>query len=468
MAHQIFISYAHEDASIAELVCAILEKNGVKCWMAHRDVVPGKEWAKSIIEAIESCNIFLLIFSENSDASTQVLREVERGVNKSKIIVPFRITNITPSKALEYYLSVPHWLDALTRPLEQHIDKLVTTILLLLGQSTPNVRKTKPIQIPYSKSSKVNFITGHPKRTIAFSSVIIGISLSVLVWFLLSGKKEHTDLGHGTSHLEKKQKISEIIPKKVDSGEAREESVRSGKERSLPDNQEQKALPTEKEQKEFAVIQEKASRMAEEEYSEDLATDMPPQEKEQGELRASNLEKKQKESGTTVEHGGQLEEDVYFARCNLKIIKGNYITWINWQATPAFIPAGTKLKVTKAGNRASMVNIETGSSYTLDIGADGDMFLEKFVTKKPVNISRFSADVQSSIRNTVARIGMTKEEVYIAMGPPTNVVNVRSNTKTYADIMGADLWVYARRRFGKNIGVAFDPATGSVKRTEGM
>lgn len=161
-------------------------------------------------------------------------------------------------------------------------------------------------------------------------------------------------------------------------------------------------------------------------------------------------------------------ENIYYARCNLKVIDGNHITWVNWQSTPTFIPAGTKLKVTKTGNSASIVNIETGSSYTLDIGADGDVFLEKFVTKKPVNINRFSADVQSNIKNTVARIGMTKEEVYMAMGPPTNVANARSKTKTYEEIMGADLWVYARRRFGKNIGVAFDPATGRVNRTEGI
>ena len=76
---------------------------------------------------------------------------------------------------------------------------------------------------------------------------------------------------------------------------------------------------------------------------------------------------------------GQYEEDIYYARCNLKVIKGNYITWINWQSTPTFIPAGTKLKVTKAGDKATLIREDTGSSYTLDIGSDGDVFLEKFV-----------------------------------------------------------------------------------------
>ena len=103
-----------------------------------------------------------------------------------------------------------------------------------------------------------------------------------------------------------------------------------------------------------------------------------------------------------------------------------------------------------------------------DIGADGDKFLEKFITKKPVDIKKFPADVQTNIRGAVAKIGMTKEQVYIAMGPPTEISNAKTNTITYENIMGSDLWIYARRRFGKNIGVAFDPGTGRVNRTEGI
>ncbi|HJW87129.1 MAG TPA: hypothetical protein VJ440_10890 [Candidatus Brocadiaceae bacterium] len=198
-----------------------------------------------------------------------------------------------------------------------------------------------------------------------------------------------------------------------------------------------------------------------------LPTANPGESSDSGE-KAPAIEKEEKESETTSATAELTEENVYYARCNLKVIKGDQITWVNWQSTPTFIPVNTKLKVIKSGSKASVVNVETGSHYTLDIGERGDKFLEKFVTKKPVGINRFTADVQSNIKNTVARIGMTKQEVYIAMGPPTNVVNVRSNTKTYDDIMGADLWVYARKRFGKNIGVAFDPGTGRVSRTEGI
>jgi hypothetical protein len=162
------------------------------------------------------------------------------------------------------------------------------------------------------------------------------------------------------------------------------------------------------------------------------------------------------------------EEGIYFARCNLKVLEGNEITWINWQAAPTFIPVNTKLKVTRNGSKATLVNAESGGSYTLDIGADGESFLEKFVSKSPVDIKDFSEGVQANIKDAVARVGMTKEQVFIAMGPPTNIGKERTNLKTYKEIMGSDLWIYARRRFGKNIGVGFDPATGKANRTEGI
>lgn len=162
------------------------------------------------------------------------------------------------------------------------------------------------------------------------------------------------------------------------------------------------------------------------------------------------------------------EENIYYARCNLKVFKDNYITWVNWQDSPTFIPVGTKLKVTRSGSKAALINAENGERYTLDMGAKGDAFLEKFVTKKqPVDINTFPTDIQASIKNTTAAIGMSKEQVYLSMGPPIGPKNARTNTMTYEDIININVWVYAKRRF-QNINVSFNDVTGKVIRTEGI
>lgn len=164
---------------------------------------------------------------------------------------------------------------------------------------------------------------------------------------------------------------------------------------------------------------------------------------------------------------GFSADDVYYARCNLKVFKGDHISWVNWQSTDLLVPVGTKLNVMRGGSKATITDIDTGKSYTIDIGDKGDVYLEKFVAKEKVKIGKYTEDVQRNIADSIAKVGMTKAQVYIAMGPPA-WAGRNTNSMTYEQIMAENLWVYRRRRFAKNIGVAFDPGTGLVNRTEGI
>src|SRR5580693_46818 len=131
----VFISYAIADKLTADAACASLEFNSIRCWIAPRDVLPGMDYAEAIIEAIEKARGMVLIFSSNANRSNQVKREVERAVHHGIPIIPFRIEDVPPNRALEYFISAPHWLDALTPPLEQHLKHLASTIRMLLNRA---------------------------------------------------------------------------------------------------------------------------------------------------------------------------------------------------------------------------------------------------------------------------------------------------------------------------------------------
>jgi len=133
MSHSVFISYAHEDKPVADAVCARLEAGNIRCWIAPRDILPGQEWGDSIICAIESARVMVLIFSHGSNVSKQVLREVTAAVKNNVVVIPFRVEDVTPCKSMEYLLNVPHWLEAITPPFESHIDELRNTITGLLN-----------------------------------------------------------------------------------------------------------------------------------------------------------------------------------------------------------------------------------------------------------------------------------------------------------------------------------------------
>jgi len=127
MAFDAFISHSAQDKTIADAACATLEKMGIRCWIAPRDIPAGSEWAGAIVDAIDNCQVLVLILSSHANSSSQVHREIERGVNKGKPIIPFRVEDVRPTSSMEYYLASIHWLDALTPPLEKHLLELAQT-----------------------------------------------------------------------------------------------------------------------------------------------------------------------------------------------------------------------------------------------------------------------------------------------------------------------------------------------------
>src|SRR4030066_408772 len=134
MAHDVFISYSTKDKLVADAVCASLEAAKIRCWIAPRDILPGLDWAESIEGAITRSKLLILIFSSYSNNSRQVSREISLAFNSEITVIPFRIEDIEPKGAMKYYLLNTHWQDALTKPMENHIKKLIEIILTLINK----------------------------------------------------------------------------------------------------------------------------------------------------------------------------------------------------------------------------------------------------------------------------------------------------------------------------------------------
>lgn len=137
MSHRVFISYCHEDSEVARRVCEGLENAGIACWMAPRNVRPGENWGRSIIKALGSSKVMVLIFSEHTNESRHVNNEIERAVSHRVPIIPFRIANVQPSEDLELFISSCHWLDAVHPPLEPKIAELTLAVRGAIGNEEP-------------------------------------------------------------------------------------------------------------------------------------------------------------------------------------------------------------------------------------------------------------------------------------------------------------------------------------------
>ena len=170
VAHDVFISYSSKDKAVADATCARLEQAGVRCWIAPRDITPGIEYGEALINAIRASKVMVVIFSDSAQQSPQVRREVERAVSHGVIIVPLRIEDVLPRGSMEFFLSTPHWLDALTPPLEAHLERLSANLnaLLKLDALPPPLPRPQPIPQaqPFEEVAPDDFFSGGKKRSL--------------------------------------------------------------------------------------------------------------------------------------------------------------------------------------------------------------------------------------------------------------------------------------------------------------
>ena len=78
---------------------------------------------------------------------------------------------------------------------------------------------------------------------------------------------------------------------------------------------------------------------------------------------------------------GICQDGTYYARCNLKVLKGNQVTWVNWQAAPSFIPVGTKLMVgdTLATGPGGSLGAILRDNSTMSLGPASSLVIRKFL-----------------------------------------------------------------------------------------
>lgn len=93
MNEQVFISYSRKDTDWADRIKATLESNGILCWMDREGINAGEKYTSKIIDAIKQCDIFLLVLSENAEASEWVPKELGKAIQYHKYIIPVKISH---------------------------------------------------------------------------------------------------------------------------------------------------------------------------------------------------------------------------------------------------------------------------------------------------------------------------------------------------------------------------------------
>ena len=146
---QIFVSYASADKAIAYELVEYLENSGISCFIAPRDIDGGKAYAKALMEAIDGCNLVVLVASSAILPSEHVLNEVEAVINKKKEMLPILIEDFEMSDEYKYYLGRKQWITAYPESVDTYFEKIRD----LIADKLPK-KETKPVVIEEPEVTK--------------------------------------------------------------------------------------------------------------------------------------------------------------------------------------------------------------------------------------------------------------------------------------------------------------------------
>ncbi len=103
--NKLFISYSRKDADRVDPLIVRLQSAGYEVWLDTLNLRGGEQWKRNIVEAVESCDHFLMVLSPSAATSENVLKELNLAGDSHKPIIPLEMEYCDIPASMKYQLA---------------------------------------------------------------------------------------------------------------------------------------------------------------------------------------------------------------------------------------------------------------------------------------------------------------------------------------------------------------------------
>ena len=174
----IFICHAREDLQAVSSWVKRLEAHGFPVWMDLQSVDGATLWAKVIVEAIDACQIVIVMLSKASVASDNVAREVSLAREKGKTILPLKLEPVDVPSSLQHHLGDLECLELF----DGVEDQLFQTIVSVLRNE--GVEAAGPSRGALASAAVLGAVRRNTKRLAGVLGALAVVAILLVVWAL--------------------------------------------------------------------------------------------------------------------------------------------------------------------------------------------------------------------------------------------------------------------------------------------
>lgn len=134
--YDVFISYQHNAKKIVDYLVENLERSGISCWYAPRNLIGGQEYDEAITKVISNARCVISVISDEALESQWIKREIVLADDYNIPIISFEIAPIKIQNGLTSRLAIKNKVVAFENP-----SKSIMTLIEAINNISSNKDK---------------------------------------------------------------------------------------------------------------------------------------------------------------------------------------------------------------------------------------------------------------------------------------------------------------------------------------
>mgnify|MGYP002625888984 CR=1 FL=1 len=170
--HDVFISYSGFEKDMAVAICDTLERDGIRCWYADRDLQSTgdyEEYASTVSHAIQNTRVFILLMTSRAAQSRAIMNEIRVAKQARRAIVGLIVEPLDMREVHMFTLMLEN-AKILNEPdsaMEQRIELLRVTVRNILESPdapAPKTMETEERCIPDDSGNYIFISYSHKNK----------------------------------------------------------------------------------------------------------------------------------------------------------------------------------------------------------------------------------------------------------------------------------------------------------------
>ena len=143
----VFVSYSRRDKEVVDRMVTAMEQAGMTVWIDREDIRAGNSWRVQIVEAIDTCDAFVLMLSGNSAISENVQKEIILAQDSTRKTFVVQLEPMKLPAEIRYQLAGLQFIEMQNLGFDKALSQLTTAVGAHLSTLEAKKKGTRQVEL---------------------------------------------------------------------------------------------------------------------------------------------------------------------------------------------------------------------------------------------------------------------------------------------------------------------------------